>query len=39
MPYPRMSSTYGVYYFSKRIPNDIKQYYKNDRIVICLKTN
>ena len=28
----------GVYYFSKRIPNDIKQYYKNDRIVICLKT-
>ena len=28
----------GVYYFSKRIPNDIKQYYKNDRIVICFKT-
>ena len=28
----------GVYYFSKRIPNVIKQYYKNDRIVICLKT-
>ena len=28
----------GVYYFSKRIPNDLKQYYKNDRIVICLKT-
>ena len=28
----------GVYYFSKRIPNDIKQYYKNNRIVICLKT-
>ena len=22
----------------KRIPNNIKQYYKNDRIVICLKT-
>ena len=28
----------GVYYFSKRVPNDVKQYYKNDRIFIFLKT-
>ena len=28
----------GVFYFSKRVPCDVKSYYKNDRIVICLKT-
>ena len=28
----------GVFYFSKRIPCDVKPYYKSDRIVICLKT-
>ena len=28
----------GVFYFSKRIPCDVKSYYKNDRIVICLRT-
>ena len=28
----------GVFYFSKRVPCDIRSYYKSDRIVICLKT-
>ena len=28
----------GVYYFTKRVPCDIKSYYKSDRIVICLRT-
>ena len=28
----------GVYYFSKRIPCDVRSYYKSDRIVICLRT-
>ena len=28
----------GVYYFSKRVPSDVGSYYKNDRIVICLRT-
>ncbi len=28
----------GVYYFTKRVPCDVKSYYKSDRIVICLKT-
>ena len=28
----------GVYYFSKRVPSDVRSYYKNDRIVICLRT-
>ena len=28
----------GVYYFSKQIPSDVRQHYKRDRIVICLKT-
>ena len=28
----------GVFYFTKRVPCDVKSYYKNDRIVICLKT-
>ena len=28
----------GVFYFSKRVPCDVRSYYKNDRIVICLKT-
>ena len=28
----------GVYYFSKRVPCDVRSYYKSDRIVICLKT-
>ncbi len=28
----------GVFYFSKRIPCDVKPYYKSDRIVICLRT-
>ena len=28
----------GVFYFSKRIPCDVKSYYKNDRIVKCLRT-
>ena len=26
----------GVFNFSKRIPCDVRSYYKNDRIVICL---
>jgi len=28
----------GVFYFSKRVPCDVRPYYKSDRIVICLKT-
>ena len=28
----------GVYYFSKQVPCDVRQHYKRDRIVICLKT-
>ena len=28
----------GVFYFSKRIPCDVRSYYKSDRIVICLRT-
>ena len=28
----------GVFYFSKRVPCDVKPYYKSDRIVICLRT-
>ena len=28
----------GVYYFSKRVPYDVRSYYKSDRIVICLRT-
>jgi len=28
----------GVYYFSKQVPFDVRQHYKRDRIVICLKT-
>ena len=27
-----------VYYFSKQVPCDVRQHYKRDRIVICLKT-
>jgi len=27
----------GVFYFTKRVPCDVKSYYKSDRIVICLK--
>ena len=29
----------GVYYFSKRVPCDVRSYYKSDRIVICLELN
>ena len=28
----------GVFYFSKRVPCDVKSYYRSDRIVICLRT-
>ena len=28
----------GVFYFSMRVPSDVKPYYRSDRIVICLKT-
>ena len=28
----------GVYYFSKRVPCDVRSFYKTDRIVICLRT-
>ena len=28
----------GVFYFSKRVPCDVKSYYKSDRIIICLRT-
>ena len=27
-----------VFYFSKRVPKDIRSYYTRDRIIICLKT-
>jgi len=29
---------HGVFYFSKRVPCDVRSYYNRDRIVICLKT-
>ena len=29
---------HGVYYFSKRVQCDVRSYYKNDRIVVCLRT-
>ena len=28
----------GVFCFSKRVPCDVRSYYKSDRIVICLRT-
>ena len=28
----------GVYYFSKQVACDVRQHYKRDRIVLCLKT-
>ena len=28
----------GVFYFSKRVPCDVRSYYISDHIVICLKT-
>ena len=28
----------GVFYFTKRVPCDVKSYYRSDRIVICLRT-
>ena len=28
----------GMFYFSKRVLCDVKSYYKNDCIVICLRT-
>ena len=28
----------GVYYFSKQVPCDVRQHYKRDEIVLCLKT-
>jgi len=28
----------GIFYFTKRVPCDVKSYYKSDRIVICLRT-
>jgi integrase len=28
----------SVFYFTKRVPCDMKSYYKSDRIVICLRT-
>ena len=27
-----------VFYFTKRVPKDIRSYYTRDRIIICLKT-
>ena len=27
-----------MFYFTKRVPSDVKSYYRSDRIVICLKT-
>ena len=27
----------GVFYFSKRVPCDVRSYYKSDRLVICLR--
>ena len=29
----------GVFYFSKRVPCDVRSYYKSDRIDICLELN
>ena len=28
----------GVYYFTRHVPNDLKEQYNTPRIVICLKT-
>ena len=28
----------GTYYFVRRVPKDIQEYYKSSRVVICLKT-
>ena len=28
----------GVYYFTRHVPNDLKEQYNTLRIVICLKT-
>ena len=28
----------GVYYFTRHVPNDLKEHYSTARIVICLKT-
>ena len=28
----------GVFYFTKRVPFELRSYYKSDRIVICLRT-
>ena len=28
----------GVYYFTRHVPNDLKEQYNASRIVICLKT-
>jgi len=28
----------GMFYFTKRVPCDVRSYYKSDRIVICLRT-
>ena len=28
-----------TYYFVRKVPKDIQEYYKSSRIVICLKTN
>ena len=28
----------GVYYFTRHVPNDLKEQYNSPRIVICLKT-
>ena len=28
----------GVYYFRRKVPNDVKQHYERPQIVICLKT-
>ena len=29
----------ATYYFVRRVPKDVQEYYKSSRIVICLKTN
>ena len=28
-----------TYYFVRRVPKDVQEYYKSSRIVICLKTS
>ena len=28
----------GVYYFRRKVPNDVQQHYERSQIVICLKT-